>query len=75
MAPLRLEGAVLVRTGFLPMIMRGRVDLRLDSALNPGGPADEMTAKALEDTTWADNIEHEGYEKALRDYQARRAQE
>ena len=73
--PLRLEGAVLVRTGFLPMIMRGRIELRLDSALNPGGPADEMTAKALEDTTRADNIEREGYEKALRDYQARRAQE
>ena len=27
------------------MIMRGRIELRLDSALNPGGPADEMTAR------------------------------
>ena len=72
---LRLEGAVLVRTGFLPTIMRGRIELRLDSALNPGDPTDEMTAKALEDTTRADNIGREGYEKALRDYQTRRAQE
>ena len=38
---LRLEGVVLVRTGFLPMIVRGRIELRLDSALNPGDPADE----------------------------------
>ncbi len=72
---LRLEGAVLVRTGFLPRIMRGRIELRLDSALNPGGTADEMTAKALEDTTRADKISREGYEKALRDYQTRRARE
>ena len=59
----------------LPMIMRGRIELRLDSALNPGDSADEMTAKALKDTTRADNIGREGYEKALRDYQTRRAQE
>ena len=72
---LRLEGVVLVRTGFLSMIMRGRIELRLDSALNPGDPADEITAKALGDTTRADNIGREGYEKALRDYQTRRAQE
>ena len=72
---LRLEGAVLVRTGFLPRIMRGRIELRLDSALNPGGTADEMTAKALEDTTRAAKISREGYEKALRDYQTRRARE
>ena len=72
---LRLEGAVLVRTGFLPMIMRRRIELRLDSALNPGGTADEMTAKALEDTTRADKISREGYEKALQDYQTRRARE
>ena len=72
---LRLEGVVLVRTGFLPMIMRGRIELRLDSALNPGDPADEITAKALEDTTRADNIGREGYEKALRDYQTRRERE
>ena len=72
---LRLEGAVLVRTGFLPMIMRGRIELRLDSALNPGDLVDEMTAKALEDTTRADNIGREGYEKALRDYQTRRVRE
>ena len=72
---LRLEGAVLVRTGFLPMIMRGRIELRLDSALNPGDPADEMTAKALEDTTRSDNIGRAGYEKALRDYQTKRARE
>ena len=60
---------------FLAMIVRGRIELRLDSALNPGDPADEITAKALEDTTRADNIGREGYEKALRDYQTRRAQE
>ena len=72
---LRLEGVVLVRTGFLSMIVRGRIELRLDSALNPGDPADEITAKALEDTTRADNIAHEGYEKALRDYQTRGARE
>ena len=72
---LRLEEAVLVRTGFLPMIIRRRIELRLDSALNPGLPADEMTAKALEDTIRADNISREGYEKALRDYQTRRARE
>ena len=57
------------------MIVRGWIELRLDSALNPGDPADEMTAKALEDTTRADNIGREGYEKVLRDYQTRRARE
>ena len=51
---LRLEETVLVSTGFLPRIMHGRIKLRLGSALNPGDLADEMTAKALEDTTRAD---------------------
>ena len=71
---LRLEETVLVSTGFLPRIMHGRIKLRLGSALNPGDLADEMTAKALEDTTRADQISREGYEKALRDYQTRKAQ-
>ena len=71
---LRLEETVLVSTGFLPRIMHGRIKLRLGSALNPGDLADEMTAKALEDTTRADKISREGYEKALRDYQTRKAQ-
>ena len=48
------------------MIVR-RIELRLDPALNPGDPVDEITVKALEDTTRADNIEREGYEKALRE--------
>ena len=71
---LRLEETVLASTGFLPRIMHGRIKLRLGSALNPGDLADEMTAKALEDTTRADKISREGYEKALRDYQTRKAQ-
>ena len=49
------------------MIVLRWIELRPDSALNPGDPADEMTAKALEDTTRADNIGCEGYEKALRE--------
>ena len=57
------------------MIVLRWIELRPDSALNPGDPADEITAKALEDTTRADNIGREGYEKALRDYQTRRARE
>ena len=57
------------------MIVLRWIELRPDPALNPGDPADEITVKALEDTTRADNIGREGYEKALRDYQTRRARE
>ncbi len=72
---LRLEETVLVRTGFLPKIMRGRIELRLDSVLKPGDLADEMMAKALEEMTRADTIEREGYEKALQNYQTRKTRE
>ena len=64
---LRLEGVVLVRTGFLAMIVRGRIELRLNSALNPGDPADEITAKALEDTTQADKNGFFRYKSVLGD--------
>ncbi len=57
------------------MIVLRWIELRPDPALNPGDPADEITAKALEDTTRADNMGREGYEKALRDDQTRRARE
>ena len=49
-----LERATLMRTGFLPPIFKGRIQVRFDDRLDSGVRTDEIVAMAMADVAESD---------------------
>ena len=63
-----LERATLMRTGFLPPIFKGRIQVRFDARLDSGVRTDEIVAMAMADVAESDRRAQEADEASMRTY-------